>query len=311
VSLVVPDSLRQLLALHFEALSPPEQQALKAASVAGERFSVFAIEVAAALPSEEIERLCEGLADRQRLIRAAGLHPLADGRVSAHYEFRHAVYRHVVYEQLSDVTRSRLHREIGQQLRSLCGPQRLELAAEVALHLEIGRQTADAIEFLVLAADNADRRFAYRESIQFLQHALRLAPALATPARDELEVRLLERVGDTHFWLGAMHPCAKAYEAQAARADEAGLPTEQVRALSHLVRPFGLIDPDRGIAAIEHAVRLSAGLGDALLHAQTEFLAAGTRSCTTPGAGRIGTSASPPATRSSASMSPACRRTTA
>jgi len=250
---------------------------LKAASVAGERFSVWAIEPAAELASAEVERLCEGLVERQRLIRAAGLHQLANGRVCAHYEFLHALYRQIVYERLPDVSRSHLHREIGERLRSLCSAQRPELAAEVALHLEAGRQPADAIDFLILAAENADRRFAYRESIQFLEHALRLAPALAVPARAALEVRLLERIGDAHYWLGSMQASAKAYEAEAARADEAGLPAAQVHALSHLVRPFGLIDPDRGIAAIERAVQLSAGLGDPLLHAETELLAACTR----------------------------------
>src|SRR5262245_9466782 len=277
VSLVVPDSLRQLLTLHLDALSLREQQVLKAASVAGERFSVWAIEPAAELASEEVERLCEGLSDRQRLIRAAGLHPLADGRVHAHYEFRHALYRQVVYERLSDVARAKLHREIGERLRTLCSPQRPELAGEVALHLEAGGKTADAIDFLILAADNTDRRFAYRESIQHLQHALRLAPALSAPSRAELEVRLLERIGDAHYWLGSMKASAEAYEAEAARADEADLQAVQVRALTCLMRPFGLIDPDRGNAAMERALRLSAGLGDPRLRAQTELLAACTR----------------------------------
>src|SRR4029453_10138463 len=70
---------------------------------------------------------------------------------------------------------------------------------------------------------------------------------------------------------------AKSYEAEAARAPDAGITSAQVKALSCLVRPFGLIDPDRGIAAIERAVQLSAGCGDPLLHAGTEMLAGSTR----------------------------------
>jgi tetratricopeptide (TPR) repeat protein len=44
-----------------------------------------------------------------------------------------------------------------------------------------------------------------------------------------------------------------------------------------LIRPYAVLDPDRGIAAIEEAVRLSATLDDPLLHARTELLAAGIR----------------------------------
>ena len=44
-----------------------------------------------------------------------------------------------------------------------------------------------------------------------------------------------------------------------------------------MIRPFGVLDPDRGIAAIEQAVRLSATVDDPLLRARTELLAAGIR----------------------------------
>lgn len=44
-----------------------------------------------------------------------------------------------------------------------------------------------------------------------------------------------------------------------------------------MIRPYAVLDPDRGIAAIEEAVRLSATLDDPLLHARTELLAAGIR----------------------------------
>jgi DNA-binding winged helix-turn-helix (wHTH) protein/tetratricopeptide (TPR) repeat protein len=277
ISPVVPETLQRMLELHFEQLTVPEQQILKSASVSGERFSVWEIADACEIPGERIEELCEALANRQRFIRAAGLHELADGSVFAHYEFRHSLYRQVVYRLLSDRSRSRLHRIVGERLRSLCTAERPELAAEVALHLERGREYGDAIDHLILAAENAASRFAYRESIELLKHALLLVPKVAARNQTELELQLLEHIGDAHYWLGSMSECAKAYEAGAARAAEAGLTSAQVRALSCLVRPFGLIDPDRGIAAVERAERLSASASEPLLHAQTELLAAGTR----------------------------------
>ena len=47
-----------------------------------------------------------------------------------------------------------------------------------------------------------------------------------------------------------MRACAEAYAAEAARAGEAGLPAAQIHALTYLARPYGLIDPDRGIEAV-------------------------------------------------------------
>src|SRR5262249_19310066 len=58
---------------------------------------------------------------------------------------------------------------------------------------------------------------------------------------------------------------------------KAGLKAAEVCALNALVRPYGFIDPSRGLVAVERAVRVSAELGDQLLHARCEMLAACSR----------------------------------
>jgi DNA-binding winged helix-turn-helix (wHTH) protein/tetratricopeptide (TPR) repeat protein len=273
----VPATLQQMLEAQFARLSAAEQRILSYASVAGDRFSVWALTTEPDLRSDEIENACEGLVEHHQFLRAAGFQELANGTVSAHYEFRHALYREAVYRRLSEVSQSRWHRLLGERLKMLCSPGKQELAAELALHFEKGREYDLAIGYLILAAENAAVRFAYRDSIRVLQHALTLVPRAAVESQADLEIQLLERIGDAHYWLGAMVECARAYEAEAARAARGGLTAARVNALSFLVRPFGRIDPDRGIAAIEEAVALSANLGDPLLHGRTELLAAGSR----------------------------------
>jgi len=74
-----------------------------------------------------------------------------------------------------------------------------------------------------------------------------------------------------------MAESAQAYEAGALRAANAGLKSAQVSALTSLVRPYGLIEPERGIAAIDEAVRVCGSLNDPLLLARTQMLAASVR----------------------------------
>jgi len=93
----------------------------------------------------------------------------------------------------------------------------------------------------------------------------------------ELELQILELIGDAHYALGTMSDSAKAYEVESSRAAQMGLKSTQVRALSCLVRPYGLIDPDRGLTAMAEAEQLSRALGDPLLLARTQMLAAGIR----------------------------------
>jgi len=275
----VPETLQHMLEAQIDELSLAEQSILESASVVGERFSVWSITTALEPTADQIEDACERLAERQHYIKSAGIEELSNSFLSAHYEFRHSLYRQVFYRRLSDVTRSRLHRRIGERIQSLCTTPRREqeLASELALHFEYGRQYKDAVRYLIVAAENAVSRFAYRDAIEVLQHALKLVSKIASRAGTELEIEILEFIGDAQYARGAMAESAQAYEAGAFRAANAGLKSAQVSALTSLVRPFGLIEPERGIAAIDEAVRVCGSLNDPLLLARTQMLAAGIR----------------------------------
>jgi DNA-binding winged helix-turn-helix (wHTH) protein/tetratricopeptide (TPR) repeat protein len=273
----VPETLDQLIELQFQQLSAVEQRILRSASVAGERFSVWAIATGAEIDPGSIEDACEGLSERLQFIQAAGIHDLADGQVSAHYDFRHSLYREVLYRRLSEATRSKLHLLLAQKLKAFCDPGEQELANELALHFEGGHDYQQAIRYLILAAENAAGRFAYRDSIEILSHALELAEKLSPALRDELEVRVLESIGDAHFGLGALVQSAQAYATAAERARQAGLTTAQLRVLTSAMYPLGFIDPGQGLAALEEAVKVSMSVNDPARLASTQMLAAGCR----------------------------------
>ncbi len=273
----VPETLQQMLELQFDHLSPTEQRILKSASVFGDRFSVWAIGPTLENAESEIEALCEGLAEREQFIESAGLQEIGEEAVSAHYEFRHSLYRQVVYRGLSEVSRSRMHHLLGERLKLLCTPGRQEIASEVAMHFERAHDHDHAIHYLVISAENAGKRFAYRESIHILQHTLELLHQIDSDRLIEMELRILELIGDTQYFLGEMSEAARTFETQAARAAEAELKAAELNAIEHLVMPLGFIDPDRGISFAERAVQLSANLKDPALLARAQMLAAGYR----------------------------------
>jgi DNA-binding winged helix-turn-helix (wHTH) protein/tetratricopeptide (TPR) repeat protein len=273
----VPETLDQLIEQQFQQLSALEQRILRTASVAGEHFSVWAIATAVEIDPASIEDACESLAERFQFINAAGIHELANGQISAHYDFRHSLYREVLYRRLPAVTRSKLHLLLAQRLKAFCDPCELELATELALHFECGHDYAHAIRYLILAAENAAGRFAYRDSIETLQHALELAAKLAPELREEREIQILDFMGDAHFALGALVQSAQCYAAAAAQAQRAGLKEAQLKALTSTMYPLGFIDPGQGLAALEEAVKVSMSVNDPVRLARTQMLAAGCR----------------------------------
>jgi tetratricopeptide (TPR) repeat protein len=272
-----PETLQQMIQVQFEQLSESEQSVLKSACVAGESFSVWAVTTTLEMQASRIEDVCEGLAERQQFIKAAGIHELANGEFSAYYEFRHSLYREILYRRLSDVSRSKLHRLLGERLKALCTPEKQEISAELALHFEESHEYEQAIQYLLFTAENAAKRFALRGSVEVLQHALELVPRIPPGVRVELELRILGRIGDVHYALGNMPAAAEVYKREAIGAASAGLPEVEVNALSGLARAAAFSDGDRGMAACEQAVEVSMRHNDPLLLARAQMLAASFR----------------------------------
>ena len=272
----VPATLQDMLNVQFDQLADREQWVLRRASAIGERFPAWAIAEQSA-KIDDVERVCEGLAERRLFIRAGGIGELADGTMAGFYQFHHALYQQAVYRRLSEVTRSKLHCSIGDRLATLFGPPTLGLAAELAMHFEKAHEYERAIEYLIFAAKNVERRFALRDAVDVLQHAFALVPRLPLNRRTRLELQLLEAIGDAHYLLGAMVESALAYESESALAARSGMTAAQVQAQSCFARPLGVLDPDRAISVLQDAVNASARLDDRPMQARIELLATSMR----------------------------------
>lgn len=271
---VVPESLRALIEKQIDRLQPEEQRLLEAASLLGNEFTIGSVAAGLGADPPTIEERCDELSRPGQFLAATGLFVRPDGTQVARYRFTHSLYPHAIAARVPAGRRLRLHRQVGEWLERTYDAQASAIAGSLAWHFEEAGDYRRAIRYLGLAAENAAGRCAYGDAIRVLQQARSLVHRLPVNARGLLEFELLQGIGDAHFGRGAMTDCAAAYEAAAARAADAGFTSAQVDALSSLVRPLCFIDPDRAIVAIEQAVQLSANLGDPLLYAHTELLAA-------------------------------------
>jgi tetratricopeptide (TPR) repeat protein len=277
IARAVPESLRQLVEVQIARLEPGAQRLLEVASVLGSEFTVGSVAASLDVDPVAIEDRCDELARQGQFLSAAPLFVRPDGTQVPRYRFTHSLYPHAIAERVPAGRRLRLHQRVGEWLEQTHGLQDAAVSTQLAWHFEEAGDYQRAIRYLILAAEDAAGRFASGDAIRVLEQARSLVHHLAANARTELEIELLQRIGDAHYGRGAWTECAEAYETAAARAAEAGSISTQVHALRGLIRPYGVLDPDRGIAAIEQAVRLSATLNDPLLHARTELLAAGIR----------------------------------
>jgi DNA-binding winged helix-turn-helix (wHTH) protein/predicted ATPase len=190
----VPDNVRQLIEKQIERLTPDERTVLEGASVVGMECSVVAISAGLERPTDWVEEHCEALVRRHRFLSAARLVELPDGTITPRYRFTHVLYLDMPYRLLPAMRRAQIHSRIGASGEAIYQARVGEIAAELAMHFEQGRDLRRAAKYLLQAAENARNRSAHHEAEALARRGLQAVDALPPGAgRDaqELGFRLI------------------------------------------------------------------------------------------------------------------------
>ena len=192
-----PDTVRQLIDIQIDRLNSIEQRILEAASLVGAQFAAGSVGHALELPADEIDSVCEGLANERRLLQYAGTETWPDGTIQSRYAFRHALFQHAALARTTAATVRTRHRKIAERLETGYVGHEEEVAGELAVHFELGQMPTKAGRYHVVAGERAARRCGYKEAAEHLERARALLEG--TPEsrdRDVLELR----VSLNHGW---------------------------------------------------------------------------------------------------------------
>ena len=174
VELGVPENIRQMIEKHIDRLDPAEQRILEGASVVGMDCSAIAISAGLAEDVLQIEEICDSLARKHHFLLPAYLAELPDGTITPRYQFIHALYLDVLYKRVSPTRRRQIHGRIGERGERIYGARVAEIAAELAVHFEQSHDFERAVNYLLLAAENATRRSADHEAVSLARRGLQL-----------------------------------------------------------------------------------------------------------------------------------------
>jgi tetratricopeptide (TPR) repeat protein len=186
----------------------------------------------------------------------------------APYSFRHALFRHVLYERTNLSVRSQFHRKVGTMLEREHAPGAPVAAAELAMHFELGRETMAALRYYVEAAEAALARLSPRECMDLAEHALTLlGQASDSTERHALEITLATLHGVSATHVHGMSPEAKS-AFQRAYALLADTPEHPIR--TRLLHGFGFVlslraDYAEALAVADRAEELSTAANDPVL----------------------------------------------
>jgi DNA-binding winged helix-turn-helix (wHTH) protein len=271
VALAIPRTLGQLLEARIQKLSTDQLRALEAASATGLTFCSTVTAVAAEMSQETFEDLCDELARRESFISRGEVRLFPGNATGQCYRFRHQLFRDALHDRQGPARQARLHRSLGERWeRVLDREEQLLIALELAWHFEIAHEFPRALAYLRMALLTATRRFAHREAVTIIEHALKLARLLPGKEQVGVEVEFLERLATIY---GATRDgrAVEAYQRLADLAAGGGLVDVQARALLGVAFATSWLDTGRSLAHLQQALQISARQPDPQLKARTEL----------------------------------------
>jgi tetratricopeptide (TPR) repeat protein len=183
----------------------------------------------------------------------------------------------VLYRQIPATHLRQMHLRLAERMEALSAPFGSAWASELANHFAEGRAYERAVKYLILASSEAARRYTHVDSLRLLHHALELLPQISPDGSAGLEIQILEMLSDVLYAQGEMEQSAEIDERAVQLAAHRGLPVVQINSLTRLARALAFLEPERCIAVCEKAVEVGRTMGDPLMQARAELLAASWR----------------------------------
>jgi class 3 adenylate cyclase/tetratricopeptide (TPR) repeat protein len=192
----VPGTIRDIIAARVDRLNESPKQTLQVASVIGRRFGVTLV---SRIRDSDRNHVA---GDLQDLHAVDFVFPSArDPELM--YSFKHALTQDVVYTSLLERRRRLFHAAAGLGLEELYADRIGDFVELLAYHYEHSGEDEKAVDYAILAAEKAQRRWANSEALTLFDGALkRLRTMPDTPPNQLRRIDAVVKQAEVKFALG-------------------------------------------------------------------------------------------------------------
>jgi class 3 adenylate cyclase/tetratricopeptide (TPR) repeat protein len=192
----VPETIHDIIAARVDRLEESPKQTLQVASVVGRRFGISLVSRVRESDRNQVAGDLEGLHAVDFVFPSAEDPELM-------YSFKHALTQDVVYMGLLERRRRRFHAAAGRGLEELYTGRLDEVVELLAYHFGRSAEDDKAVDYAILAAEKAQRRWANTEALALFEAAQ--ARLVSMPDVEENRLRRIDAVikqAEVKFALG-------------------------------------------------------------------------------------------------------------
>jgi class 3 adenylate cyclase len=171
----IPANIKTIIAARLDQLPAAERQVILDASVIGDFFWQGTLE---ALASNKAPGSNEALAELLHALERRGLvrhSPASRIRGDQELSFKHGLVREVAYSTIPKAVRRERHAVVARFIEHAAGDP-TAYAVILAHHWREAGDAANAVDYLLIAADQAWRGWTPREAVELCNQALELIP---------------------------------------------------------------------------------------------------------------------------------------
>jgi class 3 adenylate cyclase/tetratricopeptide (TPR) repeat protein len=192
----VPETIRDIIAARVDRLAESLKGTLQVASVVGRRFGVSLVSRVREDAREHVTQQLSAL-HTSDFVFPVTIDP------ELMYSFKHALTQDVVYASLLDRRRRQFHAAVGRGLEELYAERLGDVVELLAHHWERGGDDEKAVDYAILAAEKAQRRWANTEALALFDGALkRLSTMPDTEANRLRRIDAVVKQSEIMFALG-------------------------------------------------------------------------------------------------------------
>jgi len=203
----VPATIHDIIAARVDRLAEPLKQTLQGAAVVGRRFGI-------SLLSRILEVAPDPVAGHLRELHGLDFVFPSAQEPEPMYSFKHALTQDVVYAGVLERRRRQHHAAAGHGLEELYAGRIDDVVEFLAYHFGRSAEAEKAVDYAILAATKAQRRWANTEALAFFDDALkRLEGMPDTESNRQRRIDAVVKQAEVMFALGRHAEQVKALEA--------------------------------------------------------------------------------------------------